>query len=1421
MKRKIQNLTIKALFNFILLSALLISYQNLNAQCTTKITDLDKDGKDYVCAQSTTTYQAVRDAGSLGSTLSWALNSGGTIISNTDNGITAAVTIKWDSLPGTGPYCLTLTETNTGCSGADKLIVYQEKKNLVMACNDLVLIALDNYCRDTVYADELLEAPLYPNDSYTVTIFGTNGIPRVQPIVNMNDLGDTLMVLVKHTCSGLACMSNIAMQDHLATMLSCRQDTIRIQCHESELPENIHVGFPLVAGSVVTKLDEGIYNAKIPGDCGGQFKLVYTDIVDKKSCDYDFQYVINRTWTAIDASGNAWSCSEKIAKYWANMDTMQMPCNFDGLNGRKYFQCYDPTQHGGKSIYWPYRDSIPGPAITGYPEFATCSNIQFMYEDVISPGCGYNKKVIREWIVLDWCTGKSKVCDQVLSFVDDQPPVFYLPTDTLKYNADPKNCFGDLCPLPIPTVAFECSAWTYEVLGFTYKGDGNCDPVNARKENVYKNANGDWCIRNIPVDSTVCVLYKVTDECGRFSLGNVRAVVKDKMPPTAACDSHTVVTLGDGGKLYATSLDDVSWDNCGIKKMQIKRTTNRCGDSNDLYFRDYVNVCCEDVGKELMVILRVTDNSGNYNECMGAVTVVDAEKPVLTNCPANFTVNCDQNYTNIFTGGKPTATDNCGNVILTFKDAPVLNECGIGTVTRTWTIKDNSGNETVQKCVQKITVIDSKPLTPADIKWPKDITVNGCYPNVNIDESVTGIPEINNTSCKKLGIAHTDELVQNPANNQYCVQILRTFKVGDWCNPQMPFIQHTQIISINDGGAPTFTYCPSDTTVLTGEACTANVKITALATDDCTKPQDLKYTFKVDKGNNGTFELNGNGNTVNTTFERGMNKIVFTVTDGCGNQNNCTRLIRVKDSKPPTPVCIHKLTTTLGSMGMVTLKAREFNRASTDNCTPSNLGPCGCGTELKFSFSTNKNDTVRVFNCDSLKNGVGQIFHLDVWVWDLDDNKDYCTVELSLTDSKNVCPDKPNALVFVKGKISDETGTGMPGFVINGKDLISGNDFNASTNQDGNYDLDNLNPYNQYKITADKDDNPLDGLTTLDLVLIQKHILEIKKFDSPLKYLAADANNSNSVTAADLLELRKLILGINSELESKQAWKIFTTKTEFDNPNQPWNYDADYKTDSLFIGMDSLDFIAVKVGDLNRSASAYHATSGLEFRNSPNSYFVADNSQFNSGETLEVGIKNSDNSIITGFQFTLEYDSEKLQFAGIESKAIKILNSNFNVIDSRDGFITFSWNDANGVELKSGTDLFAIKLNATSSGTLSEALDINSKITKSELYDENLSNYNLKLEFSDDTKNKMEVYQNIPNPFSDRTEIIFDLPEDDEISFKVFNSTGKEIISTSGHYSKGQNTITISKSQLQQAGIYLYEITNSTSTILKKMVLIK
>ncbi|MBL0099622.1 MAG: hypothetical protein IPP49_05810 [Saprospiraceae bacterium] len=94
------------------------------------------------------------------------------------------------------------------------------------------------------------------------------------------------------------------------------------------------------------------------------------------------------------------------------------------------------------------------------------------------------------------------------------------------------------------------------------------------------------------------------------------------------------------------------------------------------------------------------------------------------------------------------------------------------------------------------------------------------------------------------------------------------------------------------------------------------------------------------------------------------------------------------------------------------------------------------------------------------------------------------------------------------------------------------------TNVDGRFAFAPMPVGGNYDIVPSKDGDDMNGVSTLDIVMIQRHILGIEKLKSPYLMIAADANNSGSVTASDLTELRKLVLGLLPSLPNNTSWRL-------------------------------------------------------------------------------------------------------------------------------------------------------------------------------------------------------------------------------------------------------------------------------------------
>jgi len=87
---------------------------------------------------------------------------------------------------------------------------------------------------------------------------------------------------------------------------------------------------------------------------------------------------------------------------------------------------------------------------------------------------------------------------------------------------------------------------------------------------------------------------------------------------------------------------------------------------------------------------------------------------------------------------------------------------------------------------------------------------------------------------------------------------------------------------------------------------------------------------------------------------------------------------------------------------------------------------------------------------------------------------------------------------------------------------------------------------------------------------------------------------------------------------------------------------------------------------------------------------------------------------------------------------------------------------------------------------------------------------------------KFSLSQNYPNPFNPMTKIDFELPFDSKINVKVFDVTGREVLSVinNEYRSAGYYTLTIDGSKLS-SGIYFYQFTSEKINAVKKMIFIK
>ncbi|MDO8367786.1 MAG: T9SS type A sorting domain-containing protein [Saprospiraceae bacterium] len=209
---------------------------------------------------------------------------------------------------------------------------------------------------------------------------------------------------------------------------------------------------------------------------------------------------------------------------------------------------------------------------------------------------------------------------------------------------------------------------------------------------------------------------------------------------------------------------------------------------------------------------------------------------------------------------------------------------------------------------------------------------------------------------------------------------------------------------------------------------------------------------------------------------------------------------------------------------------------------------------------------------------------------------------------------------------------------------------------------------NLVKVIPERDDNPLNGVTTYDLVLISKHILGTEPLNSPYKMIAADANKSGSITTFDIVEIRKLILGIYTDLPNNKSWRFVDKAFVFPNLNNPFQTAFPEGINCIGFPTTGNDFTGLKVGDVNNTAvgnrPVERPTVGLSWPNLRSA----------PGGTITVPVSYSGTELMEAIQLGIRFDPGKLQLIGPSIGDIEsYLPGNFNLLKAGNGEIRTLW----------------------------------------------------------------------------------------------------------------------------------------------------
>ena len=1068
-------------------------------------------------------------------------------------------------------------------------------------------------------------------------------------------------------------------------------------------------------------------------------------------------------------------------------------------------------------------------------------------------------KILRTWTVLNWCTGETISDIQVIKVLDKIAPEIEAEALEVTANINAVGPEGECVStqlLAAPTITDNCSSeWTVQI----FTSVGELDYVNGvdGKEGGYIPSPG------LPIGNHA-IQYYATDACGNRSERTGVLSVIDGIKPTMVCRELTEISLSSDGMadLCAEKVDEGSSDNCGIEKFLIRKM-----DESSRDFRECVTYSCDDTRDT--VILRAFDYYGNFNDCMVEVKISDKLAPDCK-APDDVWINCNDNRGTDYSDttqlqalfGNAYWLDNCHAYTEELAPNLDLDLCGVGTITRSFRSVDWVGNRSRNRCSQTIMIM---PVHDYKLSIPGDF-------EEECDDAAPADLTFEENACDLLAVNVEDQdFPASPLGE--CKKVFRTWKVINWCEYdgasapyELPrrdlnrdgivgdgidgsrnsvtghnfnqmhmyksngnlldlndgldnlystgYYIYTQHVKIFDNTAPELSY-NGDLEFCGGERdedpCTGRVELPLDIIELCTNTS-TRWELTTGSDVFGTSSFNGNG-TFSGRYPLGVHTLRYFVEDECGNISTIDITFEIVDCKAPTPVCHNGLSIELMQTGMVDIWATDFDASSFDYCSSlefrinhvQDINRDGVLDANDYETRVPTTPSI-TFDCDDLDLNIVQM-----WVGDDAGNWDFCTAIIDVQDNQGVC----GAGSKIAGTIATDNGTGVKDVKIE----LSGNNANSvMTDANGAFNFASVAKNQDYTITPVKNDDVANGVSTYDLLLISKHILNVQPLANSYKMIAADANNSGNISTLDLIELRKVILRVQNEFTNNTSWRFIEKGHIFVDANNPFgNFPEAINYNNLSIDELTTDFMAVKIGDVNGDADA-NGILGVDGRTNPNAQNInVENQTLIAGEATTVRFEVENASEVLGYQFTLDFDPTLVQFENlIENDLVKNQNFGYALLD--DGAITASWSSVE----KTDKLFFEMTFSALKNTDLKTALKINSRYTRAEAYPTNGDFKNVTLKFNDtETTDGFALHQNKPNPFNGKTVIGFELPEATDATITIFDLSGKVIQLLSGNYSKGYNEVNISNGTLPSEGIYYYRLETATHAATRKMMFLE
>ena len=656
---------------------------------------------------------------------------------------------------------------------------------------------------------------------------------------------------------------------------------------------------------------------------------------------------------------------------------------------------------------------------------------------------------------------------------------------------------------------------------------------------------------------------------------------------------------------------------------------------------------------------------------------------------------------------------------------------------------------------------------------------------------------------------------------------------------------YSQKIKIFDLVPPSITFTPIDPVCTDEAACEELVEYPFTVIEGCFLDSISSVRVFLDAFSDGSLneELPASAVlgtapyfTISHTFPIGAHRLELRVTDGCGNLTSALMPFEVRDCFVPDPICQNGYIVNLGTVPAgtdsdgdgeddeagVTLFASDVISALEDECTQP----------LRFSINRDGDPADITKNSLTFTCADRYSAEVELHFWDGAFNPEApqpdstiggfnnksCLITVYIQDEDDLCSNCADDTAL-EGLI--EGPTALPN---NANVLLDVENYGVVGSLNGYFFAPGVELGGNYTVRPELDEFHKYGITTLDIIRIYRHILGNLPLETPYQLIAADVNNSQTVTALDMVELRRLLLNDIDHFTNNTSYRFVPTNYEFPEPGNPWNeaFPESLTVENVSTCVLGLDFISLKIGDVVNSAATGLTSNEVDERGRADFLIEALDQTVYPGDKQRISFKVPREKLVKGYQFSLAFDQTALELIDIHYGAAEAGHFGLSAIEQ--GIITTSWNE----ELKLAADvteveLFALEVEAKVKASLSELLDINSSLLKAEAYDDDYETMSVKLDWKAvaQPEKAFTVWQNFPNPFKTETTVQFEIQNPGLVQLIIHNPEGQLIYHQEAVYTSGRHQLSILGKDLRAGGLLYYTLKTGEHTQTQRMILMK